>query len=285
MTYLETIFNLSAPAHILSDARDVLAALAGEAGYDTFEETPTGLKGYVEQSLYSAEALDAMLQDFPFDEATITYETHEAENRDWNEAWEQQGFEPIAVGTQCVVHDGCHLPTFDAPVTVEIHARQAFGTGTHHTTQMVLAQLLALPLQGSTLIDAGCGTGILGIAALKAGAAHVLAYDIDEWSTDNARHNAEVNQIAPGRYEVVKGDSSVLATAPACDILVANIFREILIADMPRFARALKPHGRLILSGFYTGDIPSVEAAAAREGLTLQAQASQDSWVCLVFGR
>lgn len=286
MKYNETTFNLHAPEDLLTDARDLLAALAGEAGYETFEETPTGLKGYIQHTLYNKEALDEALRDFPFDNVTIGYDTHEAEDRDWNEAWEQEGFEPICIGNGlCTIHDGRHLPDREAQVEVQIDAHMAFGTGNHETTRMAVAALLAAQPRGKGVIDAGCGTGILGIAALKAGAARALGYDVDEWSADNARHNAALNGIDPDRYEARLGDATTLDTvAWKADIVVANIFRDILIADMPRLARALAPGGTLILSGFYEADAPTIAQAAQAQGLTQHGISTDNGWACLTLG-
>ena len=101
------------------DAQDLLAALAGEAGFETFEETADGLKGYVQQALFDEETLKSILAGFPIEGTHITYKVQEAEDRDWNEQWEQEGFEPIEVRSQMedgrsktlLIHDGRHLPS------------------------------------------------------------------------------------------------------------------------------------------------------------------------------
>ena len=158
---------------MMQDVRDVLAAVAGDAGFETFEETDEGLNGYVQQTLFDQTALDEALEAFPFEEASITYEVAEAEDQDWNAEWEAEGFEPIVVADgQLVVHDGRHLPatSHQSPVTIEIDARMAFGTGTHETTRLMLTTLLSLAPHFSSILDCGTGTGILAIAALKLGA-------------------------------------------------------------------------------------------------------------------
>lgn len=283
MKYYQTDFNIRAAADILGDARDLVAALAGEAGYETFEETPTGLKGYVQKQLYDEDALRQALADFPFEGVKITYATAEAEDRDWNEAWEQEGFEPIIVGGRLAIHDGRHLPTEEVEMEVEIDAKLAFGTGNHETTQMVAGELLDLDLRGKTLLDAGCGTGILSLVALKAGAAHATGYDIDEWSVDNARHNAVINRLGD-RFTALLGDSAAIEKLDGkVDVVVANIFRDILVADLPRFAKALRPGGRVILSGFYEADAEAVIAAAERCGLSVEKVNTLNGWACLVL--
>lgn len=283
MKYYEVAFSVKAPAEVKSDARDLVAALAGEAGFESFEETADGLKGYVQTALFSREALDEALKGFTFADAAVSYVVKEAENRDWNEAWEQEGFEPIAIGGKCVVHDGRHLPRKRAAIEVEIDAKQAFGTGNHETTRMIVAALSQMDLAGKSVLDAGCGTGILGIAAVKMGASHATGYDIDEWSAANARHNAARN-LVDRQIDILLGDASLLETIAATfDIVVANINRNILLGDMERLSRVLNGGGTMLLSGFYTEDAPLLEEKAKGLGLLKQRIYTDNGWACLAL--
>ena len=308
MKYYEVDFNV---LPVSADARDLLAALAGEAGFETFEETDGGLKGYVQQNLFDSELLDSMLQSFPMPGVTVSYTVSEAEDRDWNEQWEQEGFEPILVDSglwmvdsglwmvdggwlkvegdvrpSILIHDGRHYPpsTLHLPpstIKVEIDAHLAFGTGTHETTRMVCSTLLALDLQGLRVLDCGCGTGILGIVAMKLGAKECVAYDIDEWSVDNTRHNAVINQV---EVASLHGDATIIDKVEGLfDVVLANINRNILLADMPHFVKKMSPDGRLVLSGFYTADVPLLTARAAELGLSLVGQKEENGWACLLF--
>lgn len=283
MKYYEIDFKISAPNELMQDACDLLAALTGEAGLETFEETESGLKGYVQQALFDNVALNDALADFPFENVKINYTITEAEDKDWNEQWENEGFEPIVIGSICVVHDGRHLPQGEYDISVEIDAKLAFGTGTHETTRMVVASLLDLQLEGKTLLDCGCGTGILGIVALKAGASHATGYDIDEWSTSNSLHNAIINYV-DDRYEVMLGDASVLNTIDRqFDVVVANINRNILLADMPQFKMRMKPGATLVLSGFYEEDAEIIKQRAKDIGLKYITMKNENNWACLMF--
>ena len=217
-------------------AKDLLADLAAAAGFEAFEESEEGLTGYVQPHLLDKETLDEAIDDFPIASARIEYEMEEAENRNWNEEWEANGFEPICIENKCVIYDARHYSPEDLPANmslqVAIEPRQAFGTGTHETTRMVVQQLLSLQLVGKQLLDCGCGTGILGIVAAKLGAESVLGYDIDEWSVDNSLHNATLNGVE--NMVVVKGDATALNAEKKCfDVVVANINRNILLADLP----------------------------------------------------
>ena len=281
MKYFEANFTITP---FSQDAADVLAAIAGEAGFETFEETETGLKGYVQQSMFDEAMLKALLEDFPFEATSITYTIQEAEDRDWNEQWEQEGFEPIIVTPNLVIHDGRHLPTEISPdaITIEIDAKLAFGTGTHETTRMICATLIERQFKARVL-DCGTGTGILSICALKLGASEAIGYDIDEWSVDNARHNAVINHV-DDRFTSLLGDASILNKVESkFGLIMANINRNILLADLPVFRQKMAPDATLILSGFYTTDIPMLTEKAESLGLRLDSQRHDHDWACLVF--
>ena len=292
MKYYQVDFTISP---CTQDARDILSAIAGEAGFETFEETDEGLLGYVQQELFDQSVLDTAIKGFPFEGVHILYKISEAEDRDWNEQWEQEGFEPIEVRSKMedgrwktlVIHDGRHLPSDishqPSDIMVEIDAHLAFGTGTHETTRMICSTLLDMDVKGKHTLDCGCGTGILAICTLKLGAVHSTAYDIDEWSTDNTRHNAVINQVDDS-ITVLHGDAALLNSIETrFDIAMANINRNILLQDMERFVCVMNDGGTLILSGFYDADIPMLEDKAKTLGLTLQDTRQDGEWACMVL--
>lgn len=283
MKYFEVDFQLSP---LSQDACDILAALTADAGFESFEETQHGIRGYVQQPLLDRQALEDIVNNFPIMGTNIIYTINKAEDKDWNEQWEQEGFEPIIVGNnRLAIHDGRHLPSQPADISVEIDARLAFGTGTHETTQMICEWMLDMPMKGLRVMDAGCGTGILGIVALKLKANHVTAYDIDEWSSDNTHHNAVINRV-DSQLSVYCGDASLLDSKTAdYDLVLANINRNILLNDMPRFCQIMKQDAKLILSGFYTEDIPLLEARGKELGLTLTGAKNRDKWASIIMQR
>ena len=273
--------------------RAIMTALAADAGCEAFEDTKTGVMAYAQQALFDREALDDSISSFPISDTSITYEVREAEDKDWNEQWEQEGFEPIEVrckkddGRGIIIHDGRHLPSDishqPSAISIEIDAHLAFGTGTHETTRMICATLLDMDLKGRRVLDCGCGTGILGICALKLGADSCVGYDIDEWSADNTRHNAVINQV-DSRLQSLCGDASLLDSINGkFDLVLANINRNILLADMPRFVSVMAPGGTLILSGFYQNDCALLQSKAQQLGLSLTATRTDGDWACLVF--
>lgn len=274
MKYTEIHFTIS-PYN--EAAADVLAALLADSGCDTFEPTDSGLTAYVLQDRFNEdaikEAVTTTISTFASggtsgEELAITFTAKPAPDENWNACWEaEHSFEPISLP------DGQQI---------RILPRQAFGSGEHATTRMILKMLSDVPLSHATVIDAGCGTGILGIAVLKMGADHVFAYDIDEWSTRNAEENYRLNGIF-ATAEIVLGDAAVLEQAPKADVVMANINRNILLADMPAFVRVMKDGAKLVLSGFYEADIAPLTQRAETLGLKLTATYADGDWRALLF--
>lgn len=287
MKYYVANFDIECADELLQPARELLSAAACEAGFEAFEDTDNGIAGYVQRQLYDKEALDAAIADYMPEGTQVTYNIEEVPDQDWNQDWEDQGFEPIGVSDHLVIYDAKHtdMSMFagdDGVMRIFIEARNAFGTGTHQTTRMILRRLLGMDLTGKSVLDCGCGTGILGIVALRLGANRVLGYDIDEWSSENAKHNAALNGV--DNLDVLLGDASVLdGVKEEFDVVIANINRNILLNDMTAFRSHLKTGGRLILSGFYETDVPMLEQAAQSNGLTIIDVVTDGEWACAMF--
>lgn len=287
MKYYVANFDIECADELLQPARELLSAAACEAGFEAFEDTDNGIAGYVQRQLYDKEALDAAIVDYMPEGTKVTYNIEEVPDQDWNQDWEDQGFEPIGVSDHLVIYDAKHtdMSMFagdDGVMRIFIEARNAFGTGTHQTTRMILRRLLGMDLTGKSVLDCGCGTGILGIVALRLGANRVLGYDIDEWSSENAKHNAALNGV--DNLDVLLGDASVLdGVKEEFDVVIANINRNILLNDMTAFRSHLKTGGRLILSGFYETDVPMLEQAAQSNGLTIIDVVTDGEWACAMF--
>lgn len=287
MKYYVANFDIECADELLQPARELLSAAACEAGFEAFEDTDNGIAGYVQRPLYDKEALDAAIADYMPEGTQVTYNIEEVPDQDWNQDWEDQGFEPIGVSDHLVIYDAKHtdMSMFagdDGVMRIFIEARNAFGTGTHQTTRMILRRLLGMNLTGKSVLDCGCGTGILGIVALRLGANRVLGYDIDEWSSENAKHNAALNGV--DNLDVLLGDASVLdGVKEEFDVVIANINRNILLNDMTAFRSHLKTGGRLILSGFYETDEPMLEQAAQSNGLTIIDVVTDEEWACAMF--
>lgn len=281
MKYVEVIFQLT-PWN--EAASDILAAFCGDMGFETFVAEEPFLKGYIQKSVFDEQQLRDTLEFFPMPEVTITYSTADAEDKDWNEEWEKNGFEPIIIGSELTVQGTGHDCPSNTRYEILLDPKMAFGTGSHETTYMILEQLLTMKLNGKEVLDAGCGTGVLGIMTALKGAASVMAYDIDEWSVNNTLTNCALNHVE--NITVHEGDASVLQDLEnRFDLVLANINRNILLADMPHFVRVLKSGGQLILSGFYTEDVAQLVETAQALGLEKVLQKERNGWACLLLGK
>lgn len=280
MKYTEVTFQITPYSQTASD---LLAALLGEEGFETFEDTENGLKAYIQQTLWNEQQVRSALKEFPLENCHIDFSAQEAPYQDWNQTWEEEGFQPVTIGTTIVIHDTKHTNVPHMPYDICISPRQAFGTGNHYTTRMILQWISEKDLKGMQVVDAGTGTGVLSIMCVMKGAEHILAYDIDEWSTDNARDNLLLNGIGSAKVEVKLGDASLLKDVTGINLLIANINRNILLADMQTFINTLTDEGLLVLSGFYEEDVPMLMGEAERMGMHPCDMKTTDHWTMLVL--
>lgn len=292
MKYFVTHFNIKcADEAIKQTAREITAAIAAETGYETFVDTDEGTDGYVQIDFYDESLLISMLAEFPVENVAIDFVTEEVVDQDWNETWEQEeGFEPIEIDGRILIYDVLHtdnqtLERYDDLIKIGIQARNAFGTGTHETTRLMISSLISMQLEGKRVLDCGCGTGILAISALKCGASEAVGYDIDEWSVENTMHNASLNGV-DSNIQVLEGDAKVLSHVDGLfDVVMANINRNILVADMPVFKELMSESASLLISGFYAEDIPVLVEKAESLGLVMQSKKSDGDWCHLIFTR
>ena len=284
MKYLVAEFKIECQDGMIQIARDLLTDALGEAGFETFEDTEYGIKGYVQESLFDENAMNDVISNFMLPDVTINANIQEAEYKNWNEEWEEAGFERININDSITIYDARHDDGngIASGISIGIETKQAFGTGTHETTRMIVSTLLNIDIKGKRVLDCGCGTGLLGIAASKLGASEVVGYDIDEWSSENAIHNAELNGV--GNMKVMLGDASVLKSVEGkFDVVLANINRNILLADMPAFVSVMADNSLLILSGFYASDVDLLIEKASSLGLSKIDSKSDSEWTCLVL--
>lgn len=263
-----------------SDATDLLAGLLGDTGFESFVPDDAGLTAYVPAPLFNREAFDAALEDFPFN-CRINVACTTVEGRDWNAEWERNYFQPIVIGRDCVIHSSFHTDVPAARYDIVIDPKMAFGTGHHATTSLIVEQLLARDLTGLKVIDMGTGTGILAILAAMRGASELTAIEIDEFAYTNAVENVALN--GHSEIRLIHGDSSALATDGAADLFIANINRNVITTDMPRYADALRLGGTMLLSGFYEEDVPVVTEWGRPCGMVAQGYTVRDRWACLMM--
>ena len=263
---------------------EIVEAEIADLGFDSFTVEEPFLNAFIPKEQFSEPNLKTLLSAFDSAEFRVSHTVELVKEQNWNAAWESD-FEPVVVGGEVTVKATYHKDLPKTRINVVIDPQMSFGSGHHQTTTMMIEQLLEdrKLLKGKALLDMGCGTGILAIVAAKLGAAvPVHAVDIDPRCARSTIANARRNRV-PHKLITVCGDASVLIRGQY-DIVLANINRNILLADMASYVRALKPQGgRILLSGFYTTDIPMILEKAASLGLSEVSRRSRDDWALLVL--
>lgn len=261
------------------DITDLLAAFLADIGFESFEPDSAGLTAYIQTSEFSEKAIREVMADFPI-ETQMSFRSEFIESQNWNEEWEKHYFKPIVIASECVVHSSFHKDIPEAKYDILIDPKMAFGTGHHATTSQMMRYVLELKnIEGKTVIDMGTGTGILAILCKMRGAGKVVGIEIDPGAFENAIENASLNDQA---VDFICGDASALDKCHSADIFLANINRNVITSDIAKYAGKIKSGGELLLSGFYTDDIPIVLEAAEPLGLAL-AQTSEegDQWAAI----
>ncbi|NCT08641.1 MAG: 50S ribosomal protein L11 methyltransferase [Flavobacteriia bacterium] len=267
--YIEYNFRISPR----EPASEILIAELGEVGFESFVENEIGLLAYIQKADWFENILDDIFI-LNSDEFEIEYEHNEIPQTNWNEEWEKN-FEPIQVddlvSIRAPFHENPHLK-----YEIIIEPKMSFGTGHHETTHMMIQHLLELDLENKKVLDMGCGTGILAIFAEIKGAKPIDAIDIDEWCYTNSIENVERNHCH--QISVYQGDASLLTTQKY-DVILANINRNILLADMDAYAKCLEKNGILLLSGFYEEDLTLIDVEAKKHQLKLQKMIKRNLWI------
>lgn len=266
---------------------DILTAELAELGYESFVETDKGLNAYIPESDFDETAVRELITKYE-PQTAIGYVVHSLEKRNWNAEWERD-YEPIDVADSVRVRASFHQPDARFRYDIVINPKMSFGTGHHETTAMMMEQQLGLDFVGKTVLDVGSGTGILAILAAKMGAKAVLAFDIEEWAVENARENAELNDcsqitVFQGTIDTINAPDNVLSWTPAIfDVVLANINRNVLLAEIPVYTSLLSSNGFLVMSGFYEHDAPDIQQKAIESGLTPIKGMTIREWTSLVF--
>ena len=278
MKYFEFVFRTHPCTETVND---VLAAVLGEAGFESFMECEGGLTAYIQQSLCDETSIKNAIADFPLPDTEITYTYTEAEDKDWNEEWEKNFFQPIVIGDRCVIHSTFHHDVPKAEYDIVINPQMAFGTGHHETTSLIIEELLDSELKDKSLLDMGCGTSILAILARMRGARPCTAIDIDEWCVRNSIENIELNGV--NEIAVSQGDASSLVGKGPFDVIIANINRNILLNDMRHYIACMHPGSELYMSGFYIDDIHAIREEAENNGLVFVHYKEKNRWAEVKF--
>ena len=299
--YIEVKFTFTP---FSEDTAEIIEAVISDLPYDSFVidgDSPTPcLRAYIPKELYNPRDLRLVLSEMDME---VKFSADIVQGKNWNQAWEES-IAPIVIGRDVLIKTPRHSeeeiaeafeseigkPLSKARYNITIQPRMAFGTGHHSTTRLVVLSMLAHcgDIKGKSVLDMGCGTGVLGILALKMGAYKVQAIDIDAVAAQSAFENGKRNRVSP-RFTVRYGDASLLQ-ALSYDCILANIHRNVLLQDMHTYCRSLRRGGLLVMSGFFKDDVPDLLAVAGELGFSIQeaevSTVSEDQsgmWSCITI--
>lgn len=270
MIYTKVSFTLTPDTEM---NREILVAMLGQSDFESFDETENSVDAFWPGQNFSPETIQPIIEEIGF-AVTIAHEIIPDQN--WNEVWEKNYFKPLLIAEKCLVRAPFHTEYPEAEYEIIIEPNMAFGTGNHETTSLMAEEILKLDVTGKTVLDMGCGTGILAILASMCGAEKIIAIDIDNWAFEGTVENARVNNIS--NIEAHLGDASLL-TNQQFDVIFANIQKNIVTRDMPFYYQVLKPGGLILFSGFYKNDVPDVLKNAESLGLKQVGLQEKNNWV------
>ena len=274
MIYTQISFKLSPDT---TENREILVAMLAELPFESFDETEEQIMGYIPGETVDLDEIGEATAFLPF---AVSLSSEAIPDKNWNEVWEKNYFKPLLIGNRCLVRAPFHTEFEPAEFELVIEPKMAFGTGNHETTTLVAEQILNMDLIGKTVLDMGCGTGILGMLASLKGAKSIIAIDIDTWSFESTVENARLNNIL--NLEAKLGDARLLGTE-TFEIIFANIHKNVIISDLPVYESVLQPGGNIYLSGFYTHDMTDVKAKAESLGLIETGFQEKNNWVVYAF--
>ncbi len=271
-TYLALAFSLK------PEIQETAMALLMSLGYEGFEETEAGFNAYIPKEAFREAAIKETLAIF--EPQSWSYTSEEVAPTNWNAVWEES-YPAVYIEGFCQIISSFHEQKEDFTHTVWIDPKMSFGTGHHATTRLMVRHLQEISVDGLRVLDMGCGTGILGILAAKMNAKEVVGIDIDPWSHENGLENIQRNEMGH-KMEILLGDVSKIP-APSFQVILANINRHVLLADIPRYVECLTDDGILLISGFYPVDEAVIMPVAEAAGLKQISQKQEGDWLSIRF--
>lgn len=274
MQYIKTVFKLSPDNEV---NREILTAYLSELEFESFDETEEELNAFFPTGKVEETEIQRILGDMPFE---VSFTTEEMPDINWNEEWEKNYFQPLLIGPDCLIRAPFHKDYPQAKYEIVIEPNMAFGTGNHETTSLMIEHIDELNVEGQTVLDMGCGTGILGIFASMKGCESVTAIDIDSWAFESVVENCRLNNVQ--NMEAFIGDASLLGNKKY-DLILANIQKNIILQDIEKYVSVLNEDGILIVSGFYKDDLEDIVGRASELFLRKLTLKVKNNWVACSF--
>mgnify|MGYP002784723883 CR=1 FL=1 len=258
--------------------KEVIMAELAEVGFESFDDSKPGkLEAWVQEKEHRAEATKSIFEAYAMHINDYGGPEHEPEVN-WNATWESD-YQPVSIDDFVYIRAPFHeQPKTTYEHVIEIMPKMSFGTGHHGTTAGIMREMREIQFDYKDVLDMGCGTGVLGILAGKMGASKVVGIDIEAWAVENAIENAERNEV---KMEVLEGGKEKISGV--FDVILANINRNIIIDQLPFYARHLKKDGHLLCSGFYQGDVDIIRENAALNSFIFERESNEHNWATVVF--
>lgn len=258
--------------------RDIVISELTDIGFEGFLETDEGVDAYIEEAELNLEAVEEVLSRIRNAEFEVSYSTSVSEEKNWNEEWEKN-FDPVEIKDLCRIRAPFHESKSGFKLEIIIMPKMSFGTGHHATTSLMTEYLMTTKVEGP-LLDMGSGTAVLAIVAHKLGVKDITAIDIDDWAFENAPENCELNDIDD--IVILQGDASLLG-GKKFNTVLANINRNVLLEDIPKYVDVLNANGQLFVSGFYSEDLNMIRDVAQKAGLIFNGNLEKNNWVSARF--
>jgi ribosomal protein L11 methyltransferase len=275
MDYLEVYFQY--PSDDATTA--LLIAELSQLDYEGFEELETGLKAYIPERQFDINLLTELKLRLPY-LFPSPWETKIIKERNWNAEWESS-YNPVLIKNRVYIYAPFHTRLTDIEFPILIEPKMSFGTAHHETTALVIEMMLDEDFRNKRVLDMGCGTGVLAILAEKMGAREIVAIDFDTNAFENAEENVEHNNCA--KISVLCGGAELITKS--FDMIIANINKNTLLADMKHYCNNLKSGGSIIFSGFYFEDLADIISEAKTNSLTINRYEERNRWVAAKFDK
>lgn len=259
-----------------TELQEVLIALLSEIGYEGFQQEEDLLRAYVQEPTFDQTALEEALEPFG-----LGYEQQRLAERNWNEEWEKN-FQPVVVDDFCAIRAHFHAPISGVEQELVITPKMSFGTGHHATTYMMIQAMRRLNWKGKRVLDFGTGTGVLAILAERLGAGEVLGVDNDDWSIANAEENIENNGC---KIVKVSKMNSLKTLSGLFDVILANINKQVILAELGEIGQHLGEGGVIIMSGLLENDYQDIENESVKNGISISSRMTKGAWICLQLGK
>jgi ribosomal protein L11 methyltransferase len=274
MDYIELTCKLNP----LEPWREILIAQLADIGFESFEETYDGFKAYVPEAEFNDQQFaDAITLPAAETNPIASLHVSDIKGINWNQEWERH-FQAIWIKDRVLIRAPFHEKDPSAEYEMIIEPKMSFGTGHHETTRLMIELMLESDFRNMSMLDMGCGTGVLAIFAAQKGAQRVTALDNYIFAYENSCDNVQRNGLT--NIVVKHGDASLLGDE-SYDVILANITRNVLLADMPKYHSVLNSGGELFLSGFLEFDKELIVSRATTLGFHLIEEKRLQDWVAL----